>query len=210
MHTDTNGATSDQPRDTIPAAAGSFADFLRRVRAGDGQAAEELVRKYEAAIRLEIRLRLRNSRLRRVVDSMDICQSVLASFFVRAAAGQYDLDAPGQLLKLLVVIARSKVAYQLRRERAQRRDHRRVAEVDVQQVAVTATGPSPSQLVIGEELLQRFREQLTDEERRLADLRMAGHNWVEIAAELGGTADARRVQWSRAVERVAQQLGLEA
>lgn len=73
---------------------GPFAEFLRRIRAGDEHAAAELVRRYEPAIRLEVRLRLGDPRLRRVLDSMDICQSVLASFFVRAAVGQYDLERP--------------------------------------------------------------------------------------------------------------------
>jgi hypothetical protein len=38
--------------------AAAFADLLRRVRAGDPQAAEDLVRQYEPALRLELRLRL--------------------------------------------------------------------------------------------------------------------------------------------------------
>src|SRR5262249_31129664 len=63
----------------------SFGDFLRRLRAGDEQAAVELVQRYERVIRREARLRLTDPRLGRLVDSVDICQSVLASFFVRAA-----------------------------------------------------------------------------------------------------------------------------
>ena len=35
---------------------------------------------------------------------MDICQSVMASFFVRAALGQYQLNTPEQLLNLLAFI----------------------------------------------------------------------------------------------------------
>src|SRR5205085_2247872 len=93
----------------------SFAQFIRRIRAGDAQAAAQLLQQYEPAIRLEVRLRLRDSRLRRLFDSMDICQSVLGSFFLRAAAGQYDLDQPEQLLKLLVAMVRNKVAYHARR-----------------------------------------------------------------------------------------------
>jgi len=38
----------------------SFAQFIRRIRAGDSQAARELLQQYEAAIRLEVRLRLRD------------------------------------------------------------------------------------------------------------------------------------------------------
>src|SRR5262245_60759327 len=92
-----------------------FAGFLGRLRTGDDEAASELVRRYESAVRLEVRIRLVDSRLRRILDTMDIYQSVLASFFVRAAAGQYELERPDQLVRLLVTIARNKVAYQARR-----------------------------------------------------------------------------------------------
>ena len=92
-------STARQIRDPVMADDNTFADFLRRVRAGDEQAAAELVSRYESAVRVEVRMRLADSRLRRVLDSMDLCQSVLASFFVRAAAGQYDLERPEQLVR---------------------------------------------------------------------------------------------------------------
>src|SRR2546421_7102544 len=90
-------------------------DLIHRVRAGDAQAAAELVRRYEPIIRARIRiwLRMQDRRLRRVFDSMDICQSVLASFFVRAAAGQYDLEQPEQVIGLLVRMAQHKLAHQV-------------------------------------------------------------------------------------------------
>src|SRR5262249_8797908 len=69
----------------------SFEDLIRRVRAGDQDAATELVRRYEDSIRRAVRFRLADTRLVRVLDSMDICQSVFASFFVRTAAGQFDI-----------------------------------------------------------------------------------------------------------------------
>jgi RNA polymerase sigma-70 factor (ECF subfamily) len=209
MHADPTGRTSDASRQSGPREADPFAELVRGIRAGDARAASELVRQHESAIRLEVRLRLRNSRLRRVLDSMDICQSVLASFFVRAAAGQYDLDEPAQLLRLLVTIARNKVADQARKERAQRRDNRRIDDVDPGELQLTAAGHSPSQLVAGTELLQELRRRLSAEERLLADLRAQGWGWAEIAAEVGGTPEARRMQLTRAVERVARQLGLE-
>src|SRR4051794_19043507 len=86
-----------------------FADLVRRVRAGQQDAASELVRRYEPAIRRVVRVHLRDPRLRRVLDSMDVCQSVLATFFVRAKLGQYDLETPDDLLRLLATIARNKV-----------------------------------------------------------------------------------------------------
>jgi RNA polymerase sigma-70 factor (ECF subfamily) len=188
----------------------TFTEFVRRIRAGDEQAAAELVRRYEPLIRREIRLHLEDRRLCRLFDSMDVCQSVLASFFVRTAAGQYDLERPEQLLKLLVTMARNKLASAARSQHRQRRDNRRAAgsPEDLEQVA--DEGPSPSDQVAGKELLDRLRQVLSDEERQLADLRAQGLAWGDIADQLGGTAQARRMQLARAVERVAQELGLEA
>jgi RNA polymerase sigma-70 factor (ECF subfamily) len=185
-----------------------FADFLERIRAGDEEAAAELVRRYESAVRIEVRMRLADSRLRRILDTMDICQSVLASFFVRAATGEYDLKRPEQLVGLLVTIARNKVAYQARRQQAQRRDHRRDVAVDRQGFEPAGVEPSPSRVVSGRELLAELRRRLTPEELRVADLRAEGRQWAEIAAALGGTAQARRRQLARALDRVTSQLDL--
>src|ERR1700733_5617137 len=104
----------------------TFVEMIHRVRGGEMAAAEELVRNYEPAVRRAIRVRMVNPALRRAVDSVDICQSVMGSFFVRAALGQYELDAPEQLIGLLVRLARKKVAYLARHEQAAQRDHRRV------------------------------------------------------------------------------------
>jgi ECF sigma factor len=108
----------------------AFAGFVRRIRAGDEQAARELVERYEPVIRREVKMRLRDPRLYRRLDWADICQSVLASFFVRAASGQYDLSQPDQLLRLLVVMTRHKLSKQERRHRADKRDYRLAEERD--------------------------------------------------------------------------------
>jgi RNA polymerase sigma-70 factor (ECF subfamily) len=188
----------------------SAAELLRRVRAGDGLAAAELVRLYEPQIRLEVRLRLRDPRLRRAFDSLDICQSVLASFFLRLAAGAYEADRPERLLAFLIGMTRNKLAGAVRRERAQRRDNRRVEGASAAELqGLAAPGPSPSQQVAWQELLRELRGRLTPEERQLADRRAEGREWAAIAAELGGTAEGRRKQLSRAVGRVLRELGLE-
>src|SRR6266700_5032445 len=100
----------------------SFLTFLERVRTGDQKAAEELVRMYEPEIRREVRLRMRDPRFRRDFDSVDICQSVLGSFFVRASLGQYDLQQPEDLIKLLVTMTRNKLVGQVRKQQTQKRD----------------------------------------------------------------------------------------
>ncbi len=185
----------------------SFTTYVRRLRSGDAQAAAELVRQYESTIRLEVRMRLRDSRLRRHFDSMDVCKSVLATFFIRAAAGQFNLQKPEQLVRLLVGIARNKLSTRSKHPRAQKRDARKLEALDPERLG--AAGSSPSELVAAEELLCEFRRRLSEEERRLADLRAAGHAWAYIAAQMGGTPDGRRVQLDRAISRVRGELGLE-
>jgi RNA polymerase sigma-70 factor (ECF subfamily) len=187
----------------------SFVGFLKRVRAGDQQAAADLVRLYEPEIRREVRLRLRDTRLRRDFDSVDICQSVLASFFVRAALGQYELDDPHQLVKLLVTMTRNKLIGKVRKQRTQIRDHRRLASEGHDRLKAVAAGPTPSELVMGSELLEEFRKRMSPQEWQLAERRSQGLQWAQIAAELGGTPDGLRKQLARAVDRIARELGLD-
>ena len=84
---------------------GEFEQLIGRVRAGDADAAAALVKEYESAVRIAVRIRLSDPALRRQLDSVDICQSVLASFFFSAAAGKYDLHDPAQLVALLTRMA---------------------------------------------------------------------------------------------------------
>jgi RNA polymerase sigma factor (sigma-70 family) len=185
----------------------SFTELIARVRGGDEHAASDLVRRYEPEIRREVRFLLRDPFLRRSFDSMDICQSVMGSFFLRAALGEYDLNRPEDLIRLLISMTRNKVVDATRRQRAQRRDHRRSTSLDA--VDLAAATPSPSQVIEGRELLAAFRDRLSTEERQLADLRAAGREWADIAQEVGGTAEARRKQLTRAVSRVSRELGLD-
>ncbi len=192
-----------------------YTEFIRRVRGGDDRAAEELVRRYEPEIRMEVRgwLRLRDPRLRRVFDSTDICQSVLAQFFVRAAIGDFDLDEPTQLIRLLVGMARNKLSEEVRHHHRQRRDLRRVAPGGAEGEPIEVAEPrgeTPSQVVSRLELLQMARERLSEEEGRIADLRRQGYDWAAVAGQVGGTAEGRRKQLARAVARVEQELGLDS
>jgi RNA polymerase sigma factor (sigma-70 family) len=186
-----------------------FAELLSRTRGGDQAAAAELVRRYEPAVRRAIRVRLLNPRMRRVLDSMDVCQSVLASFFVRAALGQFELNSSEDLLKLLVRMARNKVAGLARHEQAERRDNRRLEAGSDEAARMPAREDTPSQMVSGAELLGEFQRRLTEEERYLAEQRRLGREWAEIGAELKQSPEALRKRLARAIERVAGELGLE-
>jgi RNA polymerase sigma-70 factor (ECF subfamily) len=187
----------------------TYDELIRRVRAWDQEAAAELIRRYEPAIRRAVRVRLADARLGNLLDSMDICQSVLRSFFVRAAAGQYDLGTPEQLLKLLSAMARNKLTTQARREHAQRRDRRRVVREAPDEDQLVAPGEGPSGEVDARDLFQEVQRRLSPEERRILELRNRGQDWAAIAAELGGGAESLRKKLARAIDRVAGQLGLD-
>jgi RNA polymerase sigma-70 factor (ECF subfamily) len=186
-----------------------FSDLIRRVRAGEGDAAAELVRRYEPAIRRVVRVHLRDPRLRRVLDSTDVCQSVLASFFVRANLGQFDLSSPEHLLRLLATIARNKVTNQAHKQQADRRDYRREQALGAGEALIAAHCSDPAQQVAARDLLRQVRERLSDDERQIAEERGRGDSWADIAAAHGGTAAGSRKKLTRALDRVLQQLGLD-
>jgi RNA polymerase sigma-70 factor (ECF subfamily) len=140
---------------------------------------------------------------------MDICQSVLASFFVRAAAGQYDLERPDQLIRLLTTMARNKLASEARRQYRQRRDIRRSPAGPEVWAEFRSAEPSPSRVLSGKERLEQLLAHLDERARRLAELRAAGQSWAEIAGRLGGAPQALRMQLARAVERAARESGVE-
>jgi RNA polymerase sigma-70 factor (ECF subfamily) len=184
--------------------AEAFQALIRRVRAGDQEASTEFVRLYEPQIRRFVRFRLTDPHLARVVDSVDICQSVLSNFFVRAVMGQFDLDEPSALLKLLFTMARHKLVDHHRREKARR--------TEVADSALWSNIPddeqTPSHQLANAELLDAVRRQLSGDERWLAEQRADGKSWPEIARLKGGSAEALRKQYERALDRACDELGL--
>jgi hypothetical protein len=92
---------------------------------------------------------------------------------------------PAQLIALLVRMAQNKLAGQARFHHRERRDARKVIGLDGA-AGQAGSGPSPSRLVAGRDLLEALRSRLTPEERELADRRGAGQGWAEIAAAGGG------------------------
>ena len=186
-----------------------FANLIDRVRAGDAAAAEEIVRNFESAVRVAVRTRLLDPAVRRQFDSMDICQSVLASFFVRVAAGQYDLRHPAQLVALLTKMAHNKLAWHARHSSQQRRDMHRASNTTDVAVSVASPAAGPVRQALGRELLEQVWQQMDGELRQMAAHRLDGKGWGEIAAAIGGTSDARRKQYQRGLDRIARHLGVE-
>jgi RNA polymerase sigma-70 factor (ECF subfamily) len=189
------------------AEARAFRDLLRRVRAGDQAAATELVRVYAPAIRRAVRVRMADDRLRRVFDSSDICQSVLASFFACAALGQYELESHEELLQLLVTMARNMLVQAVRKQRTKKYDHRRLDPGGLESAQVADSAADPARLVSNAEMHQEVTRRLPKQERVLLELPQQGYTWNEIAEQWGGKPNTLRMRLDRAVAEVARQLG---
>jgi RNA polymerase sigma-70 factor (ECF subfamily) len=177
-----------------------ISELIRRIRVGDKEAAVQLLERYGKVFRRTIRLRLENdAELRRLIDTEDIRQSVFGSLCVRLRLGQFHIDNDRDLVNLLFRMAHNKVTAKQRRQHGGQRDS--LPEV-------VAPGPPPGEEVIIKDLLEKALGKLSEEEGRILELRDQGASWETVAAELGGSAEARRKQWERARERIAQDLGL--
>ena len=159
-----------------------FVELIRLVRSGDEQASAELVRRYEPAIRVAVRARLTDPRLRQILDSMDVCQSVLGNFFARATSGQFEIDRPDQLIALLATMARNRVTNHALHQKARRRDQRRT-DRPIGDGEFVDPAPAPCVEVDGRDLLESVRGRFSDEERRIADQWAAGEAWEAIGAK---------------------------
>jgi RNA polymerase sigma-70 factor (ECF subfamily) len=186
-----------------------FEDLISRVRAGDADSAAVLVHQFETAVRVAVRARLFHPDMRRRFDSMDICQSVMASFFVRVAAGQYDLERPEQLVGLLTKMAQNKLAWHIRHHLQQRRDVRRTQPDSTAVTQLTSSIPEPARQLAAKELLERTWQTMDEELRQIASRRLEGQTWEQVAAGIGGTAGARKKQFERGLDKVALRLGID-
>ncbi len=187
----------------------SFASLIERVRSGDQDAAALLVEQYAPVLQRAVRFRLTDPRLRTLFDSMDICQSTLGSFFVRAAAGQYEVNSAKDLMSLLTTMARNKLVTHARRERARLAVVRRSETQTDSLSAVVSSEPDPAGITSTRELCQNAIALLTAEERDLLELRRQGQSWIDISRIRQNSPVVLRKQLSRALDRVLQQVGLE-
>jgi RNA polymerase sigma factor (sigma-70 family) len=179
-----------------------FRALLARIRAGDQEAAADLLRRYEPQVRRLIRVRLADPRLRRVLDSADIFQSVLWSFLVKVIKGHYDPQEPGELLRLLATMASHKIIDRARKELRRKTEPGGPDLLD----RLPGQDGTPSNVVALRELLDKVASLLSEEELRVARLHTDGKSWAEVGAEVGAAPDAVRKRFERAMKRVRERL----
>lgn len=167
---------------------GEISVFISRIRSGDEEAARELLRRYEAKVRLVVRRQLPKL-LRSRFDSLDFLQSVWGSFFHRVRTGPTDIEDEPNLVAFLAWAARNKVVDQYRRSSSRKHDMRREEPLwegggsarDLEASPVE----TPSQIVQAQETLERLQELVPKNRRRVLELKAEGFSCREIGERLG-------------------------
>ena len=185
----------------------SFIQLIDRLQKGDSSAANRLLEDYGPAIRRIARVRLNESMLRRVEESMDVYQSVMANFLMRASSGQFDLETPGQLMALVSTMIRNRVVDKVRFYRTQKRDiQRNINLTDAMPPA--GRGETASVMISRDELVSRFQMLLSEEDRLLLHQRAQGRTWQELADQLNTTPDQLRKRLARATMAISREVDL--
>jgi RNA polymerase sigma factor (sigma-70 family) len=187
-----------------------LSELLSRLREGDSAAAARLVAAYEPEVRRFIRIRMTSPQMRRLVESVDISQSVFAKFFVDIHRGTVCPESTQQLRTLLLTMARNKTYDYVRRHNAAKRDVRRVDATATALEQAYYEDETSSDTLAAEEMLAAVRAEMTGEELELVDARLAGRSWSEIATAFGGSPESARKRVTRIIESTAKRVGARA
>ena len=158
-----------------------FERLVEKLAAGSSVAIEQLVRDYGPHIIRAVRRSLSND-LRGKFDSADFTQAVWKSFFC-IDDFQNQIRTPSQLVKYLTVMARNEVIDEGRRRHTQKYDQR-LEQPHHAMIEPKSNDPTPSQLAIAREQLNRISGGKTNE-AHIVNLRMNGLTHREIAEQLG-------------------------
>ena len=166
----------------------SFAEFLRRLRAGDDEAARQLFQRFARQLIGMARRRFEGP-LKHKVDPEDIVQSAYKSFFSRHADGSIEVGSWNSLWGLLTIITVRKCTERVAYHRAQRRDAaREVSAPPDSESAPALEGlsrePTPAEAAELSETVARLLAGLDADERPILEMSLQGYSTREISAEL--------------------------
>jgi DNA-directed RNA polymerase specialized sigma24 family protein len=131
----------------------------------------------------------------------------MASFLIRAAVGQFDINGSDDLKALLGRIARNKI-FNLERKPEFKSPVFPLAQGGEAGFDPVAPGAGPASQIALKDLLETVRHRLAADELQVSDLRMMGLSWDEISERLGENAEALRKRLERALKRVGRELGI--
>lgn len=168
--------------------------LLERFQSGDDAAATELFERFSQRLASLVQSRL-SRKLARRLDAEDVVSSAYRSFFVRARDGQFSVDEPGDLWRLLAQMTLNKLYRGAARHNADRRSLNR-EQHDVfnqpNQIADVATAPELEVIVADQ--LEYLMAQLPEATGRVLELRLQGNDVEEIAALVGRSSRTVRRQ----------------
>jgi RNA polymerase sigma factor (sigma-70 family) len=179
---------------------GDMSGFLARIRAGDQDAARELLTRYEAEVRLVVRRQLPRL-LRSRFDSLDFLQSVWGSFFRRVRIGPAEFEDSRHLVAFLARAAKNKVIDEYRRAASRKQDMHREEPLWGEGAApreVAARADTPSQVAEAREAFGRLCDLLPRDRRAVLELKAEGLSSRDIGERLGIS--------ERTVQRVLEDL----
>ena len=177
-----------------------LSDFLKRIQAGDENAARELLGRFEAEVRLVVRRQLPRL-LRSRFDSLDFLQSVWGSFFRRMRTAPTEFEDSRHLVAFLARAAKNKVIDEYRRAASRKHDMHREEPLWAEgrrPKDVPDPIDSPSEVAQAHEVFVRLRELMPVERRTILELKAEGLSSKDIGERLGIS--------ERTVQRVLEDL----
>jgi len=179
-------------------------------RAGDESAARQLFDRYVDQLIALARRRI-SQRLAGRIDAEDIVQSVFRTFFQRARKGQFQIEEPDDLCKLLARITVHKTFRQIAHHKRAKRDAgQETAQTDDSQemlMAILTGEPTPEEATAFLDQLEHFFTKLDPRARQIIEMRMKGYSDIEIAEKLG-ISDRQIRRDMEEVRELADQDGL--
>ncbi|HWB12358.1 MAG TPA: sigma-70 family RNA polymerase sigma factor [Pirellulales bacterium] len=177
--------------------------LVGRLSQGDMSAAEELYAEIAPFLRLVVRRNLPR-RLRPKFDSVDVVQSVWASFIQGMQAGRWQFATAAQVRAFLLKSARNRLIDRARQFRVAAEHERSLgAAVAVEDWACRE--PRPSQNAQASDLWQRLLNACPPEHRELLKMKQEGAPLAVIARRTGLHVDSIR----RILRQLARQVSLE-
>jgi RNA polymerase sigma-70 factor (ECF subfamily) len=181
-------------------------ELVRRLRAGDARAAEELFVRYARRLTHLAEQHL-SRRLAGRLDGEDVVQSVFRTFFRRSARGEFQIDSSAQLWRLLVRITLRKASALARHHTAGPRDA--LAEVPGggdRLAEALAHEPGPAEAAALVDQIEALLRGLPALYCHVLDLRLQGHGALAVARQLG----VSRQTVYRALDLLRQRLAEDA
>ena len=167
---------------------------------------EALVNRYEPEVRIVVRSRL-GAVLRPYVDTMDIVQSMHRSLLIGLRSDKFDISTPKNLLSLAVTMVNRKIAKKWRKHRRQDRlANSANADGDLTSLfaSLLSGNTDHEREVDNNEQMNRILQSLSENERKLVELRLQGYSTADAARMLNVDTEYARVRLARMRKRLEE------